>query len=104
MNAIDSTPHHLSGMAGIERAISRALRSSGIAAAPAFLWYRGEDFKPPQEATTLEAILQGRTWHAAFSREQIKACGARVERADVIRLVDDAVGTLSGPATVRRLR
>jgi hypothetical protein len=83
-------------MQKIEGAINWALRDAGIHGAPAFLWYRGEDFVPPEAATKLEAVLRGRTWKAALSREQIKACRKRVERADVVRLVNDAVETLSG--------
>ena len=99
MNYIDSTPLHSLGMQKIERAINGALREAGIkGASPAFLWHRGGEFMPPQESTTLEAMFQGRTWHAAITREQIKACHARVEEADVIRLVNDAVETLSGRA------
>ena len=97
MNIIDSITRHISGMQKIESAIIWALRDAGNeAAAPAFRWHRGEEFVPPQEATTLETILQGRTWHAALSREQIESCRARVERADVVRLVNDAVTKLSG--------
>ena len=102
MNFIDSTPLYSLGMLKIERAIHGALRDAGIEGAPAFLWHRGGEFMPPQEATTLEAILQGKTWNAALSREQIKACRARVEDAGVIRLVNDAVETLSGQARGRR--
>ena len=96
MSFIDSTTLYISGMQKIEGAINWALRDAGIKGAPAFLWYRGEDFIPPEAATKLEAVLQGRTWKAALSREQIKACRTRVERADVVRLVNDAVETLSG--------
>lgn len=96
MEVIDSTTRHISGMQKIELAINLALRNAGIEAAPAFLWHRGKEFIPPQEASTLEAILQGRTWNAALSLEQIEGSGARVERDDVVRLVNDAVEKLSG--------
>ena len=96
MNFLDSTPLYSLGMQKIERAINGALRDAGIEGAAAFLWHRGGEFAPPQEATTLEAILRGRTWNAALTGEQIKACRARVERADVVRLVNDAAETLAG--------
>ena len=96
MNYVDSTPLYTSGMQKIERAINGALRDAGIKGAPAFLWHRGAEFMPLQESTTLEAILQDKTWNAELSREQIKACRARVEREDVILVVNDAVKTLSG--------
>jgi len=102
MDFNDSTPIYTSGMQKIERAINGGLRAAGIPGAPAFLWHRGGEFMPAQEDTTLEAVLQGKTWNAALSREQIKGCRARVEQADVVRLVNDAVDTLSGRARAAR--
>ncbi len=58
---------------------------------------------PPQDDTTLEAVLQGKTWNAALTREQIKGCRARVEQADVVQLVNDAVETLSGRMHLARI-
>ena len=97
MSIIHSTTRYLTGMQHIERAITGALRDAGNdAAAPNFRWHRGENRLPPPEATTLEAVLRGRTWNAALSRDQIDSCSGRVERADVVLLVNDAVDKLSG--------
>ena len=96
MSIAESSGEFISGLQNIERAIISGVRTAGLTiTAHNFKWHRGQQLVPPPEAVMLEIKLQGRSTNATVSREQAEDSSFRVDRTDVIALVDALVKDLT---------
>ena len=78
------------GMQNIERQIIAKLRGRGVPVTAAnFKWNRGGGaLILAREDATLEINVHGTLAKAVFSGRQVEACQARVDRMDVVALID----------------
>ena len=91
-----STAQFVAGMQNIERAIIAELRRGNIQiTADSFMWNRGKELIPPPEAITLEIKFQGKSANGILSREQVEDSHERIDRADVVAMVNAIVKSLS---------
>ena len=91
-----STAQFVAGMQNIERAIIAELRRGNIQiTADSFMWNRGKELIPPPEAITLEITFQGKSANGILSREQVEDSHERIDRADVVAMVNAIVKSLS---------
>ena len=86
------------GLQNIEREIIAKLRGRGVPVTAAnFKWNRGGGvLGPASEEATLEINVHGTLAKAVFSREQVQDSHARIDRMDVVALIDAIVERLSG--------
>lgn len=111
-NIIQSNTHLLQGAQEIERAVKRRLLELGGGPAPDFRWDRGKPLGPipsrfqwhpgkpmapaPTGGIELEVVApNGNRSNAIVSREQLQNSWSRVDRADVVRMVDKIVHDLT---------
>lgn len=86
----------LAGLQNIERAIIAKIRERGLPiTADSFRWNYGKEFVPPPEAIPLEIKFQGKSANGILSREQVEDSHSRIDRKDVIAMIDDLVKNLS---------
>ncbi len=86
------------GLQNIEREIIAKFRARAVPVTAAnFKWNRGGGvLGPASEEVTLEINVHGTLAKAVFSREQVQDSYARVDRMDVVALIDVMVERLSG--------
>jgi hypothetical protein len=84
------------GLQSIEREIIAKLRGRGVPVTAAnFRWNRGSSLVPPPEEATLEINVHGTLAKAVFSREQVEDSHGRVDRMDVVAMIDVLVEQVS---------
>ncbi len=85
------------GLQNIEREVIAKFRARGVPVTAAnFKWNRGGGvLGPASEEATLEVNVHGTLAKAVFSREQVQDSYARVDRMDVVALIDVMVERLS---------
>lgn len=97
MGIAASTAQFLAGLRNIERAMIAKLRANGVQiTADSFEWHRGEELVPPPEVVELEIKFQGMSTNAIISREQVEDSHERIDRMDVIAMIDALVKDLTG--------
>jgi hypothetical protein len=97
MNIVKGTSEFISGLQNIERDIIAKVREAGgTIDANNFKWHRGKELvPPPRVAIELEITVQGKSFSAALSFEQIVDSWQRIDRADVKAGVRNAVAALT---------
>ena len=85
------------GLQNIEREIIAKFRVRGVPITVAnFKWNRGGGvLGPASEEATLEVNVHGTLAKAVFSRDQVQDSCARVDRMDVVAIIDALVEQLS---------
>ena len=115
-NIVQSTTHLLQGAQEIERAIKQRLLELGAGPAPNFRWHHGKPLDPvpsrfqwhpgkpavpvPTGGIELQVVgHNGNRSNAIVSREQLLDSWSRVDRADVVRMVDTIAQDLARQPT-----
>ena len=97
MNIAKRSQEFLAGLQNIERAIIDQVRQHGVrVTADNFRWHRGKELLPPPSAIELEIkVASGKTANAVLSCEQAEDSWDRIDRPDVVAMIDAIARDLS---------
>lgn len=97
MNIVQTTSQFTAGLQNIEREIITKVRAAGrTITAKNFKWNQGKDLvPPPRNVVEIEINVEGKSFIAHLSCEQVQDSWQVINRPDVIAGVRNAVAALT---------